>query len=39
MGTLKDFTGGCLAGLLTMAGILAASSLLAASLKLFIKLE
>jgi MFS transporter, ACS family, tartrate transporter len=39
MGTLKDFTGGYLAGLLTMAGILAASTLLAASLKLLIKLE
>jgi MFS family permease len=39
MGTLKDFTGGYLAGLLTMAGILAASTVLAASLKLLIKLE
>jgi MFS family permease len=39
MGTLKEFTGGYLAGLLTMAGILAASTLLAASLKLLIKLE
>jgi MFS transporter, ACS family, tartrate transporter len=39
MGTLKDLTGGYLAGLLTMAGILAASTLLAASLKLLIKLE
>jgi ACS family tartrate transporter-like MFS transporter len=39
MGTLKDFTGGYLAGLLTMAGILAASTLLAASLKLLIKVE
>jgi MFS transporter, ACS family, tartrate transporter len=39
MGTLKELTGGYLAGLLTMAGILAASTLLAASLKLLIKLE
>jgi ACS family tartrate transporter-like MFS transporter len=39
MGTLKDFTGGYLAGLLTMAGFLAASTLLAASLRLFIKVE
>jgi MFS transporter, ACS family, tartrate transporter len=39
MGTLKDLTGGYLAGLLTMAGILAVSTLLAASLKLLIKLE
>jgi ACS family tartrate transporter-like MFS transporter len=39
MGTLKDLTGGYLAGLLTMAGFLAASTLLAASLRLFIKLE
>jgi MFS transporter, ACS family, tartrate transporter len=39
MGTLKEFTGGYLAGLLAMAGILAASTLLAASLKLLIKLE
>ena len=39
MGTLKDLTGGYLAGLLAMAGFLAASTLLAASLKLLIKLE
>jgi ACS family tartrate transporter-like MFS transporter len=39
MGTLKDMTGGYLAGLLTMAGILAVSTVLAASLKLLIKLE
>ena len=39
MGTLKDLTGGYLAGLLIMAGILAASTLLAACLKLLIKLE
>jgi MFS family permease len=39
MGTLKDLTGGYLAGLLTMAGFLAASTLLAASLKLLIKVE
>ena len=39
MGTLKDLTGGYLAGLLTMAGILAASTVLAACLKLLIKLE
>jgi ACS family tartrate transporter-like MFS transporter len=39
MGTLKDLTGGYLAGLLAMAGILGASTVLAASLKLLIKME
>jgi len=39
MGTLKDATGGYVAGLLAMAAILAVSTLLAASLKLLIKIE
>jgi MFS family permease len=39
MGTLKDLTGGYVAGLLAMAGILGASTVLAASLKLLIKME
>jgi ACS family tartrate transporter-like MFS transporter len=39
MGTLKDLTGGYIAGLLAMAGILGASTVLAASLKLLIKME
>jgi ACS family tartrate transporter-like MFS transporter len=39
MGTLKDATGGYVAGLLAMAAILGASTLLAVSLKLFIKME
>jgi MFS transporter, ACS family, tartrate transporter len=39
MGTLKDLTGGYLAGLLAMAVILGASTVLAASLKLFIRVE
>jgi len=39
MGTLKDMTGGYVAGLLAMAAILGMSTLLAASLKLLIKME
>jgi MFS family permease len=39
MGTLKDTTGGYVAGLLAMAAILGMSTLLAASLKLLIKME
>ena len=39
MGTLKDATGGYVAGLLAMAAILGASTLLSASLKLLIKME
>jgi MFS family permease len=39
MGTLKDMTGGYIAGLLAMAVILGMSTLLSASLKLLIKME
>ena len=39
MGSLKDMTGGYVAGLLAMAAILGASTLLSASLKLLIKME
>ena len=39
MGTLKDMTGGYVAGLLAMAAILGMSTLLSASLKLLIKME
>jgi len=39
MGTLKDATGGYIAGLLAMAAILGMSTLLSASLKLLIKME
>ena len=39
MGTLKDFSGGYVAGLLAMAAILGMSTLLSASLKLLIKME
>jgi MFS transporter, ACS family, tartrate transporter len=39
MGTLKDMTGGYIAGLLAMAAILGMSTLLSASLKLLIKME
>jgi len=39
MGTLRDATGGYVAGLLAMAAILGMSTLLAASLKLLIKME
>src|SRR5215470_2570276 len=39
MGTLKDATGGYVAGLLAMAAILGTSTLLSASLKLLIKME
>jgi ACS family tartrate transporter-like MFS transporter len=39
MGTLKDTTGGYIAGLLAMAAILGMSTLLSASLKLLIKME
>src|SRR5262249_15110073 len=39
MGTVKDATGGYIAGLLVMAGILGMSTLLSASLKLLIKME
>jgi MFS transporter, ACS family, tartrate transporter len=39
MGTLKDMTGGYIAGLLAMAAILGMSTLLSASLKLLIKVE
>jgi MFS transporter, ACS family, tartrate transporter len=39
MGTLRDATGGYIAGLLAMAAILGMSTLLSASLKLLIKME
>jgi MFS transporter, ACS family, tartrate transporter len=39
IGTLKDTTGGYIAGLLAMAAILGMSTLLSASLKLLIKME
>ena len=39
MGTLRDATGGYVAGLLAMAAILGMSTLLSASLKLLIKME
>jgi MFS transporter, ACS family, tartrate transporter len=39
MGTLRDMTGGYIAGLLAMAAILGMSTLLSASLKLLIKME